>query len=1037
MKHDIALSMIYYICGCFYTFFGLYIFARNPKSYINRLFLLITFSMAAWSFAYSFSTSEPTAEARAFWTSFSVFGWGAFYSFFLHFVLILTKSRLQLNTPGKTIVFYLPSLISMILFAPHGFFADVQYELIPCDTGLRDFFSQNIGPIWIILYYTIFSVPAFILLFRWWKKIEPHTPLKRSVTHFLISIIGPFLAGSVTDAFSDVLGLNQIPRLAIVFLIFPTIFMFITLRKFGLILERRKARFIPNDAENILENRLRLFQTAAAMFTIGAAGSFFVEYYIGGKNFSDEFLLAVVVWILGVFLLIIPYVVKKQTTQNNLFLITSILGMTFFLVQEMDIGATTVWAVYIVFLLFSIVLDSRVHTLIFLVYVLITQVVLWIFFPEVSVIIDIVQYLKRIFIIALTYYAVKYLTDEYASKLIGYQRFSKKQEMLEKISTSFVSVNNDNLKEKVDEMLKMSAEILNFDSAYLFEFDADYKNATINNMYVKDNDSKLTKFYPGMKFKTADFPEIQPLIARNSPLLSEDVTSISVDEAGYQRNFFLSRGIKSFFAFPIIVDNNTDGFFVIEYENLIDKRFTESRLNYMQIITNILGDTKKKGIYEERLYNFAYFDESTKLANRNMLKKALAELIYNRKESEKLVIFNAEIDNLRMINDTFGHNVGEQIVIESASMLKKLMKDGCDLSRVGKGKFIIVMPFAETSEQIEECANKIVDAFSNPILPKGEIEALFVNVNVGVAVYPDDGRDADTLLKNADLAGYEAKSSNNKIVFYSEQLKSRAEENASLTNRLFHALQNKEFFLEFQPQISCYTGKTSGIEALLRWTVDGRRIPPDRFIPILEQTGLIYDVGLWVLENALQEHIRLIERGFQPLRVSVNLSVVQFQGESFIDDVRKIIEESEVDPKYIELEITESLFSKDPKDVLKKLYELKELGVRIAIDDFGKGYSSLNRLKLVPFDRIKIDKEIIDYINLDEKKAPITQISILLARTFKADVTAEGVETMEQANFLRSIDCDEIQGYYYSRPLSVEALEEFLENERYKHGLDN
>ena len=1037
MKHDIALSMIYYICGCFYTFFGLYIFARNPKSYINRLFLLITFSMAAWSFAYSFSTSEPTAEARAFWTSFSVFGWGAFYSFFLHFVLILTKSRLQLNTPGKTIVFYLPSLISMILFAPHGFFADVQYELIPCDTGLRDFFSQNIGPIWIILYYTIFSVPAFILLFRWWKKIEPHTPLKRSVTHFLISIIGPFLAGSVTDAFSDVLGLNQIPRLAIVFLIFPTIFMFITLRKFGLILERRKARFIPNDAENILENRLRLFQTAAAMFTIGAAGSFFVEYYIGGKNFSDEFLLAVVVWILGVFLLIIPYVVKKQTTQNNLFLITSILGMTFFLVQEMDIGATTVWAVYIVFLLFSIVLDSRVHTLIFLVYVLITQVVLWIFFPEVSVIIDIVQYLKRIFIIALTYYAVQYLTDEYASKLIGYQRFSKKQEMLEKISTSFISVNNDNLKEKVDEMLKMSAEILNYDSAYLFEFDADYKNATINNMYVKDNDSKSSAFYSGMKFNTADFPEIQPLIARKSPLLSEDVTSISVDENGYQRDFFLSRGIKSFFAFPIIVDNKTDGFFVIEYKNLIDKRFTESRLNYMQIITNILGDTKKKGMYEKRLYNFAYFDESTKLANRNMLKVALKELINNREESEKLVLFNVELDNLRMINDTFGHNIGEQIVMESASTLRGLMKEGCDLSRVGKGKFIIVMPFAETPEQIDKCANMIVNAFSNPILPKGEIEALFVTVNIGVAVYPDDGKDADTLLKNADLAGYEAKNSNEKIVFCSEQLKSRTEETTSLTNRLFHSLQNEEFFLEFQPQISCNTGKTAGIEALLRWTVDGKRIPPDRFIPILEQTGLIYDVGLWVLKEALQEHKRLIAKGFPPLRVSVNLSVVQFQEESFIDDFRKIIEDSGVNPKYIELEITESLFSKDPEDVLKQLYELKKLGVRIAIDDFGKGYSSLNRLKLVPFDRIKIDKEIIDYINLDEKKAPITQISILLARTFKADVTAEGVETKGQADFLRSIDCDEIQGYYYSRPLSVEALEEFLENERYKHGLEN
>ena len=214
-----------------------------------------------------------------------------------------------------------------------------------------------------------------------------------------------------------------------------------------MILERRKAKFIPNDVENILENRLRLFQTAAAMFTIGAAGSFFVEYYIGGKNFSDEFMLAVVVWTLGIFLLIIPYVAKKQTTQNTLFLITSIVGMSFFIIQEMDIGATTVWAVYIVFLLFSIVLDTRVHTLIFLIYVLITQVVLWIFFPEISVIIDIVQYLKRIFIIVLTYYAVQYLTNEYASKLLGYQRFLKKQEMLEKISTNFISVNNDNLKE--------------------------------------------------------------------------------------------------------------------------------------------------------------------------------------------------------------------------------------------------------------------------------------------------------------------------------------------------------------------------------------------------------------------------------------------------------------------------------------------------------------------------------------------------------------------------------------------------------------
>ena len=188
-------------------------------------------------------------------------------------------------------------------------------------------------------------------------------------------------------------------------------------------------------------------------------------------------------------------------------------------------------------------------------------------------------------------------------------------------------------------------------------------------------------------------------------------------------------------------------------------------------------------------------------------------------------------------------------------------------------------------------------------------------------------------------------------------------------------------------------------------------------------------MGLWVLEQALQEHKRLISKRFPPLRVSVNLSVVQFQKECFIPDFTRIIEESGVDPKYIELEITESLFSKDPEDVLNKIYKLKNLGVNIVIDDFGKGYSSLNRLKLVPFDRIKIDKEIIDYIDLDRKTAPITEIIILLGKTFRAGITAEGVETKGQADILRDIHCDEIQGFYYSRPLSPQALEEFLKKE--------
>lgn len=295
-------------------------------------------------------------------------------------------------------------------------------------------------------------------------------------------------------------------------------------------------------------------------------------------------------------------------------------------------------------------------------------------------------------------------------------------------------------------------------------------------------------------------------------------------------------------------------------------------------------------------------------------------------------------------------------------------------------------------------------------------------------MYLDDGKDADTLLKNADLAVYEAKNIKEEIIFYTERLESYIAENILYTNRLFESLQNEEFFLEYQPQINCDTGKTVGIEALLRWTSDGTtRVGPDRFIPILEQTGLIYDVGLWVLEQALREHNRLIANGFPPLRVSVNLSVVQFHEEGFILDLTKIIKESQVDPRYLELEITESLFSEKTAEILVKLNTLKEMGVRIAVDDFGKGYSSLNRLRLVPFDRIKIDKEITDNIDVDNKAVSITENIVSLAKAFNASITAEGVETKEKAEFLKSLGCDEIQGYYYSKPLSAEALEGFLE----------
>ncbi|MGI6072728.1 MAG: EAL domain-containing protein [Lachnospiraceae bacterium] len=1029
MKYSLYTSILYYLCGFFYMGFGTYAIETNAKSNVNRLFVLLMSSMGIWSFTFSISISAPTSEASVFWGCLSVLGWGVFYSIMLHFVIILTKIKIPFNKLILLAIIYLPAVINILLFAPFGLLAEKQFQMVQTDFGWINVLPINMGNIWFIAYYSVFTIVILILLIHWWKKIEPQDPQKRQATYFLISILFPLILGVATETIPDFLGKSAFPQLTVVFLIVPVTVLSSTLRKSGLLLERpaEVSLHLKNDL-SADGDRLRMFRTVASVFTIGSAISFFIGYFGMKRTSREEIFLAATLLLLGILIRYIPRITKNHTMQNNLFLAAGIFSLFYLMLRNAETGALTIWSIYILFFMFTVILDSKIHLIIYAGLVIVIQIVFSIIHPEVPAVININEYMTRIALVVLTLFAVLRLANEYTLKLEAHKRLIKEQQVLEAISTNFITINSENAKEKVDEMLKMSAEVLEFDYAYLIGFGEDYNEANVFSAYTKNFEDASFPYRPGMKVKMNDLPMAKILIARGTPMMCEDIINNAFAECEDTRNFLISRGIGSFYAYPLQIEGRQiEGMLVFEYHDSSNKGLTQNRLHFLNIAVNMLGDSRKKTLYEELLYDVAYFDETTKLANRKMLMKTLEQNILGIKESGKIAILNIELANMREIKDTFGHDVVEQVMSKSATMLENMLEDFCYISRTNEGEFAALFPDVESSGQIEECANRLLVAFSRPIPTDMGIEALFVVPHIGVSVYPDDGRDAKTLLKNADLAGYEAIRKNEDIVFFAERLENHIAENTVFTNRLFKSLQNKEFSLEFQPQISCDTGKTVGVEALLRWTTDdNRRVPPDRFIPILEQTGLIYDVGLWVLEQTLLEHKRLVAKGFPPIRFSINLSVVQFEGEDFILDFAKIIEGSQVDPQYLELEITESLFSKDPEDVLKKIYELKELGVHIAIDDFGKGYSSLNRLKLVPFDRLKIDKEIIDYIDLEGKGAPITENIISLARVFGASVTAEGVETKKQADFLKSITCDEIQGYYYSRPLSSEALEAFL-----------
>jgi len=904
--------------------------------------------------------------------------------------------------------------------------------MIKTEFGWVNTFPTTIDSYWLFFYYFSFGIVSIILLFRWLRKIQSNVFLKKDVIKFKLSFYLTVFLGIATDVLPDILGIKMFPKIAVVILFIPTATMFLTLKGFGLFLEKEKTTPEFLTYGNLMTNdRRRLFILVGHIFITGAAISFLIGFFIMRGPLEIELLLSSGFALFGILTILIPVVTKNQANQNTIFLLIAVAGTIFYSLKCFDTGATTVWGIYVLFFLITVILGGKVQSIIFALVNIAVQVVYFIIQPEIVVAVGRTDYASRIAVIALTFAITQFLMSLQSVRMKKYEESTKEQSVLERISSNFISYSKENADEKLNEMFEMSAEILNFDYAYLLEISSDCEDIALVSKYVNPalaDDSSPR--YSEVEAKEAILQIVESIIADKRPVVYDDVEGISIREHEAVRNYFMSRGINSFSAFPAIVDDRVHGILFVEYCNRVDKHIWEDRQSIFKILTNVLADARKKLLYEKRLHEFAYFDVVTKMANLNMLKKTL-EPILNNEEEPKIAILDIEIENLKPINDTFGHDIGTQVLIKSASTLENLFPDRIIISRTGSKEFIVALPYSGNEEEITNRAKEVINVFSQPLLTDTGVEALFVIINIGISLYPQDGKDVISLLESAELAGNEAEQSDDKIVFYTSKIREYITETALLTNRLFSSLQNDEFYLEFQPQINIATEKTAGVEALLRLTPENGKIlePPNRFIPILETTGLINDVGAWVLKESIAAHQRLVMKGFKPLRFSVNISAVQLQRHDFVDSVSKIIEESQIDPKYIELEITEGALSENISDTIEKISELKKLGISVAIDDFGKGYSSLHRLEAIPFDRIKIDKSITDNIDSERRKTIITETVISLAKAFRAYTTIEGVETENQVEFLKELGCDEIQGFYFSKPLSIDKLEAFLKNE--------
>lgn len=424
---------------------------------------------------------------------------------------------------------------------------------------------------------------------------------------------------------------------------------------------------------------------------------------------------------------------------------------------------------------------------------------------------------------------------------------------------------------------------------------------------------------------------------------------------------------------------------------------------------------------QEQIKYIAYHDTLTGLPNRNLLNELLVHSITLAERNNKcMAVLFLDIDGFKMINDSKGHGMGDQILQEVAERLLKTLRKSDVIARHGGDEFIVIIEELDNCSGVELIANKIINCFQEPF--HLENQDYFLTTSVGVAVYPADGQTPDMLIKNADIAMYKAKENGkNQYLFCTPVMKDVANETMELSTNLYRAIEKNELELYYQPQLSCHNNQIMGVEALIRWRhpVMGL-ISPAKFIPIAEKTGLILPIGEWVLRTACQQNKKWQEQGLPKIRMGVNLSLRQFHNNDLLNLVESVLKETKLAPQYLELEITETIAMKEKSYIINTLNAFRQIGVSIAIDDFGTEYSSLSYLKHLPVDRLKVAMQFIRGIGIDHKDEALAKGIIVLAKSIGMNVIAEGVETKEQLEFLKNHNCDEIQGYYFFKPL-IEA----------------
>ena len=1010
------IPSLFYILILFYFYSGMRVYAKETRDPVNRSYFYMNLSLSTWALMAVLISHTGTTKDALLWTFFSVFGWGFVYTFLLSLLIHLTQYDKNMNR-WKWAAVYLPVLISISTVLYSFLSGEMERRMSYGPYGWV--YSLELEPwtLWVRIYYFIMAAMVFYLLKKWKLKegdfFRGH--LKRTVFYsaLLSMLMGlPKVLGLYERFGLSLLGLGPIHMLPLCAGLF---YVLLKKAKVG----QREEFTIPKRGEYLsAKTHDKIFFYVSQVYLMAGFLAFYIQVIVNESEVVRTSIMTATLFFIGLFIFFLLKVKISVRTRDDI--INSILSLsipfiTLYFAEE-SIGFA--WATPVVLLLVAVAFNNKNLLIATSAMSVITLLLLWIMYPQMAGSFESPEHLARLFVFFIIIGMAFFINDIYRKRQ---QQFERQIDHERFVSDMVLLMSKARFK-----TVKSNLEILLEEMVYYME--ADYGSIHI---FSDIRDGVHRKFE---QYGRGDLDGIRKNLKFSGVLdeLLEDTKRVEHSEANIRRIIEIFKSRMSTEKVTVMIQP------VVESEKVIGimclgafdrNSWDEGYQNSFDLIVKNLSSMLYKIKKEDELYRMAFYDGLTGLPNRTLFNRILQETLEDQEDGEVAAVLFLDLDDFKNINDLLGHSVGDKLLVEFVSRIKPLLQNDRYISRFGGDEFLMVLPHqrdaADVKKKVEEILSTAIGTF------RFDEREISTGASIGVALYPEDAKEPEDLIRYADLAMYSAKTNGkNQYVICTEDIKKKFIYEKEIENDLHYAIKNKEFTLYYQPRVSGVSEKIVGVEALLRWSHPQKgMIPPGVFIRIAERIGLMQEIDQWVFREACRQNLYWQRKGFRRISMSVNVTPMTFAENFEGSDILKNLREGIWDPNYLEVEITENTMYFSPVSIRNRLNYLRSLGMSVALDDFGIAYSSLGRLHELPIDKIKIDRQFVVNLHEAQKGKNLFDGILNLGRSLGLKINVEGVETKEQAEFVKARGCDEIQGFYYHKPMPPEYVEVLLRKE--------